>query len=86
MIPRLGDTVVVVGVHSGGSSEQPGVVTRVLGSWDTKTKAVPVGVTIFPYNNLPLFRSSIEMFATLEQASAAGARLPFCYLQLSREK
>lgn len=74
---RKGDTVLVVGIHSNGSAEHPGLVTRV---WPAMPLDVDrVNVTVFPDEGLATPRQSVPYYASLEAANQAHARMPFCY-------
>lgn len=79
MIPKLTDPVIVVGIRSNGATEQAGMITRVWQARDLASGPMEVNVVIFPDDMPPLSRTSVTMYASLEQANAAAAKLPFCY-------
>jgi len=83
--PVKGNQVMVVGLHSAGSTVHPGIITKV---WPVAVKAYPgepqrVNVTVFLDENLPTSVTSLPLYTSLAKANTAQARLPFCYLQTS---
>lgn len=74
---RIGDTVIVIGVHCGGTATQPGIVTRV---WPAKPLGLPaVNVMVLPDQGVPMTRQGLTFYPSLSAANEALAKVPFCY-------
>lgn len=81
MKARLSTPVVAVGIHSNGTSEQAGILTRVWSDKDLSEGPVKVSAMIFPDARPPLAFADLSMYESLEAANKAQAKTPFCYMQ-----
>lgn len=70
MIPRIGLTVIVLGIESNGALEHPAVITRDWSGRDTQDTPACVNLTIFPDCAMPQLRGSVTLFETRLQAMA----------------
>lgn len=86
MEPALGDPVIVVGPHSNGATEHPGLISRVWESFlvsGVSTRSV--NVHVFRDGNPSLPMTSVPFFASLEEANTRSqGRIPFCYPKPSK--
>ena len=69
--PTLGRTVTVYGLSSNGALEHPAVITRVWSDRDTAGGPVAVNLTIFPDFADPVYRSSVMLYETDQEARAS---------------
>jgi hypothetical protein len=79
MKARLGDTVIIFGVHSNGATEHPAIITRLWGQSDPGVTPLHINVHVLPDDYVSHTRSSVMLYGSLKQATDAGALLPFCY-------
>lgn len=76
----LGETVIVVGVHSSGGANHPAIVTRVFDALGTdKEVKARVNLTVFTDGMAPTLRASIAYYDSLQKANEVKANMPFCY-------
>lgn len=81
MKARLSDSVIAVGVHSNGTSEQAGIITRVWEGGELAQGPAKVSAMLFPDARPPLPFPNISLYESLDAANKAKAKVPFCYLR-----
>ena len=73
MIPYVGQTVLVEGIHANGCNVHPAIITR---NWAPGMAApVCVNLTVLPDNELPITRTSVMVFGSRKDALAGGQGL-----------
>lgn len=76
MKASIGRTIIVLGIHSNGSDEHPGVITRVWSNKDTAEEPVMVNATVFPDCSAPVSRGSIMLHDSRAAAAQWASQQP----------